>query len=417
MNFPLSEKLRPSSLTDVFGQDHLLKEDGIINTIINSQHPLSILLFGPPGSGKTTLARLYAKSFNAQFVNFSAIFNGIADLKKIIQSAKDTPLIKVILFVDEIHRFNKSQQDAFLPYLEDGTITLIGATTENPSFSLNSALLSRLRVVTLNPLSYCALEKIINRYQGLREKELSENVKDYLIRLSNGDGRYLLNLIENIESIKDPTIKNIESLLQRKAPNYDKHGENHFNLISALHKAIRGSDPDASIYWLCRMLIGGEEPLYIIRRLIRIASEDIGLADSNALQIAINAHQTYKILGSPEGELAIAQATIYLALSPKSNSVYTAFEKTKTSAKQTHHLPPPKKILNAPTSLLKDLGYGKEYAYDHDTPDSFSGQNYFPDNLPSQKYYSPKHVGFERELEKRLRYFEKLKEKIKNENN
>ena len=413
-SIPLSEKLRPSSFIDIVGQNHLLGKDGWIQQTICTKKPLSILLFGPPGSGKTTIAKIYAQSFPYPFVTLSAVFSGVADIKKIIQEAKKEPLLrqKVLLFVDEIHRFNKAQQDSFLPYLEDGTIVLIGATTENPSFVLNNALLSRLRVLSLNSLKNEDLEKILIRYEKNKKPlYLTDRAKKYLIELAQGDARHLLNMIENLEGIEKKTIdlSTLEKRIQRKSPLYDKHAEGHFNLISALHKSIRGSNPDAAIYWLCRMLIGGEDPKYLCRRLIRIASEDIGLADQNALQITLSAFKAFHMLGSPEGELAIAQATIYLALAPKSNATYLSFEKAKEVAKKTNHLSPPMCILNAPKSLIKDLGYGEGYIYDHDTKNGFSGQNYFPKNMEKEKFYHPKEKGFEREMKKRLDYFTKLK--------
>ena len=336
---------------------------------------------------------------------------------------QNTPLIKTILFVDEIHRFNKAQQDGFLPFLENGTITLIGATTENPSFSLNSALLSRLRVITLKELKNSDLLKILQNYQNYQKKPLKFNdvVKNYLIKLSHGDGRHLLNLIENLENAhikKLDKISEIEKVLQQRSTNYDKNGDYHFNLTSALHKSIRGSDANASIYYLARMLNGGEDPLYIIRRLIRISYEDIGLADPRAVDICLSAFETFKILGSPEGEIAIVQAVIYLALSPKSNKVYIAHKKSKDVASNTHHLPPPMHILNAPTKIMNDLGYSKGYLYDHDEKAQFSGQDYFPKNFTSFNkdnfFYSPNNVGYERELIKRLEYFNKLRKEKNN---
>ena len=411
---PLSEQLRPQSLEEIVGQDHLVGEDGWIRRIISTKKPLSILLFGPPGSGKTTLARLYAKSFNANFQILSAVFSGVTDLKKIINDINQTPLFnkQTILFVDEIHRFNKAQQDAFLPFIENGTIILVGATTENPSFSLNNALLSRMTVLTLSYLKKSDLEKIIQMYEKkIKPLNLGEKEKDFIIELSQGDGRYLLNIIENIQSYKNElTLENLEKLIQRRAPLYDKHSENHHNLISALHKAVRGSDPNAALYWLCRMLSAGEDPLFIARRMIRMASEDIGLADPQALNMAINGYKTYQMLGSPEGELTLAEVVIYLALSPKSNKVYTAFNEALESAKKTGHLSPPLHILNSPTKLMKDMGYSKGYIYDHDAENCFSGQNYFPQELEKIEFYQPVERGFEREMKKRIEYFKALKE-------
>lgn len=415
---PLSEQLRPKKLEEIVGQEHLLGPDGWIRRSINSKNPSSILLFGPPGCGKTTLARLYANAFNKQFKTLSPIFSGISELKKIINEIEEAPLFnrQTILFVDEIHRFNKAQQDAFLPLIENGTLILIGATTENPSFSLNNALLSRLTVLTLNHLNFEALNKIIDLYESkTKPLRLGEKEKQFLIDLAQGDGRYLLNMIESLQNYKDElTLKNLEKLLQKKAPLYDKHYENHYNLISALHKAIRGSDPDGAIYWLSRMLISGEDPLYLARRMIRMASEDIALADPQALQVALSGYNVYHMLGSPEGELALAQVAIYLALAPKSNKVYLAFNQASEKAKLTSHLPPPLHILNAPTKLMKDLGYSKGYLYDHDCKDGFSGQSYLPSELEDAEFYLPVERGFEREMKKRMNYFKKLKKKLNN---
>ena len=412
---PLSEKLRPTTLDEIVGQDHLVGKEGWIRRVINSNKALSILLFGPPGSGKTTIARLYARAFNSNFKILSAVFSGVADLKKMVNEINKNPLFhqQTILFIDEIHRFNKAQQDAFLPFLENGTIVLIGATTENPSFSLNNALLSRLTILSLNSLNSSDLEKILHSYEK-KVKPLKMGIKErkYLIDLCQGDGRYLLNILENIENYSgELNLKNLEKLLQRKAPLYDKHSENHFNLISVFHKSIRGSDPDSALYWLSRMLNGGEDPLYIARRMIRIASEDIGLADPQALRIAIDGYNTYHMLGSPEGELSLAQVAIYLAISPKSNSLYVAFNEALETAKKTNHLPPPPHTLNAPTKFtFEKMGYSKGYVYDHDTEEGFSGQNYFPkDFFEKKSFYHPIERGYEREIKKRMEYFKKLR--------
>jgi putative ATPase len=412
-NIPLAEQLRPHTLTEISGQDHLIGSDGLITRIIEGKRPLSILLWGPPGSGKTTIARLYAKAFNAEFIAFSAIFHGTADLKKLIEENKKNPLFQTqkIIFVDEIHRFNKAQQDAFLPFIEDGTFILVGATTENPSFALNNALLSRLRVLTLRSLSETALEQIVARYEKtFSPLPLTPHARTVLVQLAQGDGRHLLNMIENLQNTTTTLdTPHLLKFVQRRSALYDKHEEGHHNLISALHKSVRGSDPDAALYWLARMLEGGEAPEYIARRMVRMAVEDIGLADPEALSITLNAWRAFDQLGSPEGELALAQAIIYLALAPKSNAAYTAFSEAKQLASETTHLNPPAIILNAPTALMRELGYGKGYAYDHDTPDAFSGQNYFPDGMPRPSFYKPAPRGFEREMDKRLAYFSRLR--------
>lgn len=413
LNRPLAEELRPQSLDEVVGQDHILGKNGLITRAINSKNPLSIILWGPPGSGKTSIARLYAKAFNRQFISISAIFSGIADIKKIIKETEDQPLLyqSPVLFVDEIHRFNKAQQDAFLPFVEKGTIILVGATAENPSFYLNNALLSRVRVLTLQPLNHEHLEKLIQRYENRFEPlNLTPEARQLLIDWSQGDGRYLYNLIENLRgaSISEPIDEiTMQTLLQKRAPLFDKSGDQHYNLISALHKSVRGSDPDAALYWFARILEGGEAPLFLARRLIRMASEDIGLADPQALLLAVAARDTYEMLGTPEGELALAEVVVYLALAPKSNAVYKGYNQAREIASKTTHLDPPAIILNAPTPLMKNLGYGKGYLYDHDQPDGFSGQNYFPDQMEKVEFYHPVERGFEREMKKRMDYFRK----------
>lgn len=415
-NRPLAEELRPKSLDEIVGQDHLLDKKGLITRTIEAQNPLSIILWGPPGSGKTSIARLYAQAFNRQFISMSAVFSGVADLKKIVKEIEEQPLIhqQPVLFVDEIHRFNKAQQDAFLPYVEKGTLILVGATAENPSFYLNNALLSRLRVLTLRPLDPESLEILLQRYEShFGSLQLTPEARQLLIDWSQGDGRYFYNLIENIRSASpsEKIDENIlQQLLQRRAPLFDKSGDQHYNLISALHKSIRGSDPDAALYWFARMLAGGEEPLFLARRLIRMASEDIGLADPQALPLAVAARDTYEVLGSPEGELALAEVVVYLALAPKSNAIYTAFKEAQDIAAKTAHLDPPAIILNAPTSLMKQLGYGKGYLYDHDQPSGFSGQNYFPDTMERHSFYHPVERGFEREMKKRMEYFKKRRD-------
>ena len=410
---PLAEAFRPKSLSEVVGQDHLVGPDGWITRIIKEKKPLSILLWGPPGSGKTTIARLYAKSFEARFIAFSAVFNGVGDLKKVINEIKGAPLLQshVILFVDEIHRFNKAQQDAFLPYIEDGTIILVGATTENPSFSLNNALLSRLRVLTLHYLDLEALHKIVGRFEAHEETlPLTVDAKESLVNLAAGDARHLLNMIENIRGVEEPlTTEKLATYVQKRPALYDKGDEGHYNLISALHKAIRGSDPDAALYWLARMLEGGEDPNFLGRRLVRMASEDVGLADPDALGRTLDAWQTFERLGSPEGELALAQAVIYLSLAPKSNAAYMAYKSAQSMAKKSTQLMPPKHSLNAPTRLMKDEGYGKGYIYDHDTKEGFSGQNYFPEERERECFYAPVERGFEREMKKRIDYFNSLR--------
>lgn len=411
---PLAEELRPAFLKDIVGQDHLLGENGLITRTIQEKTPLSIILWGPPGSGKTSIARLYAKAFEMRFLSISAIFSGIADLKKIIKDAEEHPLFNrgTVLFVDEIHRFNKAQQDAFLPFIENGTIVLIGATAENPSFHLNAALLSRVRVLPLYPLDTSSLNLLLQRYENkFASLSLSLEARELMLAWAQGDGRYLYNLIENIRYINSQTIDEgfLRELLQKKTALYDKTGDQHYNLISALHKSIRGSDPDAALYWLARLLEGGEEPLYLARRLIRMSFEDIGLSDPQALSLAITARDTYVMLGSPEGELALAELAVYLALAPKSNSIYVAFKEAREYASKTNHLSPPSIILNAPTRLMKEMGYGKGYLYDHEEPDAFSGQNYFPSECKRQTFFRPVERGFERDLKKRVDYFQKLR--------
>ena len=420
MNVPLAERLRPSSLKEIVGQNHLLSDDGFITKIVQNEIPLSILLWGPPGCGKTTLALLYAQAFNRKFITFSAIFNGSSDLKKLLQEIEDQPLLnhQPIIFVDEIHRFNKTQQDVFLPFLEKGKIILIGATTENPSFALNDALLSRLRVLSVKSLELEDLEKIITRFENkIHPLNLTPIAKNLLLEFAQGDARHLLNIIENILHGTSRTElvdeKRLQVLVQRRSALYDKHADGHYNLISALHKSVRGSDVDAALYWVARILEGGEDPQFISRRLVRMAIEDIGLADPQALTIALNAWRAFDQLGSPEGELALAQAVAYLALSPKSNAIYTAFNQAQDLAKKTSQLSPPKTILNAPTQLMKEAGYGKEYRYDHDTALAFSGQDYFPEAMERQEFYHPKEYGFEREMSKRVEYFKKLREKLR----
>lgn len=416
MTQPLAELMRPKSLAEVVGQDHLTGPNGFITQQIQKNTPLSIILWGPPGSGKTSIARLYAKAFDLPLQSLNATFSGVSDLKRVFLEGEQQPLFskKQVLFVDEIHRFNKAQQDAFLPYVEKGSIILVGATAENPSFYLNNALLSRVRVLEVLPLATESLQRLLDKYEKqFSPLPLSTEQKHNLLHMAQGDGRYLLNCIENLHGLPPSPLLSDEALKQLLAyrpAHFDRGGDYHYNLISALHKALRGSDPDASLYWFQRMLAGGEDPLFIARRLIRMASEDIGLADPQALILAIAARDAYEMLGSPEGELALAQAVVYLALAPKSNAVYTAFKASQTAAAESTQMPPPKIILNAPTPLMKEKGYGKGYLYDHDQPDAFSGQNYFPDDLPREEFYFPVERGFEREMSKRKTYFKKLRE-------
>ncbi|MBK9584511.1 MAG: replication-associated recombination protein A [Alphaproteobacteria bacterium] len=415
---PLADRLRPAELGDVVGQDHLLGPGGPLRKMADSGVLASMILWGPPGCGKTTLARILARHSGLHFEQISAIFSGVAELRRVFDSARIRHQNGqgTLLFVDEIHRFNKSQQDAFLPVMEDGTITLIGATTENPSFELNAALLSRAQVFVLKRLDESALDSLIER----AEKEAGEKLpltpeaRDLLKTLADGDGRYILSMTEQMfaQSAKNKTEidpKALLELVQRRAPLYDKGDDAHYNLISALHKTVRGSDADAALYWFARMLAGGEDPRYIARRMVRMAVEDIGLAEPQALQTTLAAWEAYERLGSPEGELALAQALVFLATAPKSNAAYTAYKSAQKAAKETGSLMPPKHILNAPTKLMKTEGYGAGYAYDHDAPDSFSGQNYFPDGMKREEFYKPVERGFEREIKKRLEYWSKLR--------
>ncbi|MEM6409360.1 MAG: replication-associated recombination protein A [Pseudomonadota bacterium] len=415
---PLAYRLRPQSLSDVIGQEQVLGPDSPLGVMLANRSLGSLILWGPPGVGKTTIARLLAGESDLHFTQISAIFSGVAELKKVFEAAKIRAANGqgTLLFVDEIHRFNKAQQDGFLPHMEDGTILLVGATTENPSFELNAALLSRAQVLVLERLDLTDLEHLAQR----AEKELGKalpvtgEARAALLEMADGDGRALLNLIEQVSAWKTEGKLDPEALskrLMRRASQYDKSGDAHYNLISALHKSVRGSDPDASLYWFARMLTGGEDPRYLARRITRMAVEDIGLADTNAHRVCLDAWETYERLGSPEGELALAQAVIYLALAPKSNAAYVAYKAAMKSAKQTGSEPPPKHILNAPTSLMKDQGYGDGYDYDHDAEDGFSGQNYFPEEMKRGVYYTPVERGYERELKKRVDYFAKLRAK------
>jgi putative ATPase len=415
---PLAERLRPKTLDEVIGQEHLTGEGGVLARMVQSQKLQSVILWGPPGCGKTTIARLLADAAGYVLEQVSAVASGVADLKAHFEEARARAAMgqRTALFVDEIHRFNRAQQDVLLPVVEDGTVTLIGATTENPSFELNSAVLSRARVLVLNRLSPAALEQMIARAEALQGTPLpvTPEAHEALFAMADGDGRYLLTMLEFIwdavprESL---TPEALGQLLQQRPPVYDKAQESHYNLISALHKSLRGSDVDAALYWFARMLAGGEDPRYINRRLVRFAVEDIGMADPQAHLQAIAAAETYERLGSPEGELAIAQSVIYLATAPKSNAQYIAFKAAQKAAAQHGSLMPPKHILNAPTKMMKELGYGANYAYDHDAEDGFSGQNYFPDDIPRQQFYQPVERGFERDIAKRLDYWAKLRAK------
>ncbi len=421
---PLADRLRPKSLGDVIGQDHLLGEGGALRRIAEGEAPRSMIFWGPPGTGKTTVARLMARGAGLHFEQLSAIFSGVQDLRKVFEEARDRRRFGqgTILFVDEIHRFNRSQQDSFLPYVEDGTIILIGATTENPSFELNGALLSRTKVLVFKRLSDADLEFLLERAERVtgRKLPLTEDARQSLLGMADGDGRTVLNLAEDVYAgIRegDPPVdaEKLVALVQRRAPLYDKNRDGHYDLISALHKSVRGSDPDASLYWFCRMIDGGEDPLYLARRLVRMAVEDIGLADPQALVQANAAKDAYDFLGSPEGELALAQCVIYLAAAPKSNSAYVAYGAAMRLAKEGGSLAPPKHILNAPTKLMRSEGYGAGYVYDHSTEEGVSGQNYFPDGVERQQFYRPGGRGYEAEIKARLESWAEVRRKAAKE--
>jgi len=414
---PLADRLRPATLNEVIGQDHLVGESGTLSRMLARQQLSSLILWGPPGVGKTTIARLLAAAAGLAFVQLSAVFSGVADLKRVFDEASKRRRAGqvTLLFVDEIHRFNRAQQDGFLPVVEDGTVILVGATTENPSFALNGALLSRCQVLVLRRLDDAAMQAILTRAETSigRTLPLTQEGRAALRAMADGDGRYLLNMAEQVASLPDNQApldaEALADLLARRAALYDRDREEHYNLISALHKSLRGSDADAALYWFARMLAGGEDPRYIARRLVRFASEDVGLADPQALPFTLAAWDSYERLGSPEGDLALAQAVLYLGTAPKSNAAYMAFKAATRAAKDTGSLMPPAHILNAPTKLMKSLGYGSGYAYDHEAEDAFSGQNYFPDGIARFAFYRPVDRGFEREIAKRLAHWSRLR--------
>ena len=418
---PLADRLRPRSLSEVIGQEHLTGAEGTIGRMVAAGRLSSMILWGPPGTGKTSTARLLADAVGMRFVSVSAVFSGVADLKKAFAEAETAAKTgqRTLLFVDEIHRFNRAQQDGFLPFVEKGTVTLVGATTENPSFALNAALLSRAQVLILHRLDHRALDELLTRAEALAGPlPLTTDARAALVASADGDGRFLLNQAETLYNAQIPEPLDpagLGAFLQRRVAVYDKDRDGHYNLISALHKALRGSDPQASLYYLARMLTAGEEPLYVLRRLVRFASEDIGLADPQALTQCLAAKDAYQFLGSPEGELAIVQACLYLATAPKSNAAYVAQKEAWKSAKETGSLSPPAHILNAPTKLMKDIGYGAGYAYDHEAEDGFSGADYWPEGMAAQDYYRPVERGFEREVLKRLEWWDKKRRELRGE--
>ena len=420
---PLADRLRPTRLSDVVGQDHLVGEAGSLRRFLAAPQFPSIILWGPPGVGKTTIAQLLASETQLEFEALSAVFSGVKDLRAVFDRAEARRQTGrgTLLFVDEIHRFNRAQQDGFLPYVERGVVTLVGATTENPSFEINGALLSRCQVLVLKRLSDGALETLLQRAEAEMSRSLpvTPDGRDAIMAMADGDGRFLLNLVEQVFALQADgealTPKDLAGLLQRRAPAYDKDRDGHFNLISALHKSVRGSDPDAALYWFARMIEGGEDPKFLARRLVRMASEDIGLADPVALLVAGEAARTYERLGSPEGELALAQAVLHLATAPKSNAAYVAFKAARRAARESGALSPPKHILNAPTQLMKDEGYGSGYVYDHDTEHGYSGQSYFPDEMPRTQFYDPRGEGREKAIRERLERWRALRSKVNND--
>lgn len=418
-NAPLADQLRPKSLDEVVGQEHLTRPDGAIGRMVAAGRLASMILWGPPGTGKTSIARLLADAVGPRFVAVSAVFSGVADLKKIFAEARTAARAgqQTLLFVDEIHRFNRAQQDGFLPYVEDGTVTLVGATTENPSFELNAALLSRCQVLIVRRLGHDALEELIRRAEALENRPLPvmPEAREALIASADGDGRFLLNQVETLFSIDISAPlgpAELSDLLHRRVPVYDKDREGHYNLISALHKSLRGSDPQAALYYLARMMVAGEEPLYLLRRLTRAAVEDVGMADPNALLQCLAAKEMYDFLGSPEGEIGIVQACLYLAVAPKSNATYVAQKKAWKSAEMTGSLMPPMHILNAPTKLMQNVGYGKGYAYDHDADEAFSGQDYWPGGMNAETFYEPSDRGFEARVKERLDYWNERRKQL-----